>query len=701
MALNDILGTAVSGLAAAQAGLRAVSNNIANVGVAGYARERVTLSTSVLSGQVSGVTVGEPERIADRFLEQTVYRRAGDYGRADVTSSYLDRLQALVGQPGSSSGLPARLDAITASATAMTGSQSSTQTSAVFTGNVADALASMQQTTHDVDGLRADVESEVGYSVDKINTLLKRINDLNGTVSQATGQGRSSSGAADQRMNAIEELSGLLSVNVRDQPDGRVFIETTSGQMLLDSRLRQLDYPNSGNGTGSAQTTYPDISIRFTNKDGSMGALTGEKLDSAAVGGKLGGLLDLRDRALPAFSEQLGTVFRGLSEALNSVSNAGTTVPAPASLTGRQTGLVAGDRLGFTGKATFAVTKSDGTLLAKTEVDFDALGSTATVGDMINAINTGLGGSATASFSGGVLSFSAAGAGNGVVIAQSATAPSQRAGVGVSQYFGMNDIITSDSSTLVPTGFNASDPHGFTTGQSAQVVLRDASGLALTSYTLQPTTGGTVGDIVNQLNSSPLGNFGNFSLDSRGRMRFDPASGMSGAAISIAADSTDRYGSGRTFSSLSGLSGINSGLDVAKVRADIAANPSQLPLAHMDSTAALNTKVLGAGDISGATAFVNKLAGTLDMGKDGLTTVSRLSTQLLGNAGLEASQAKGRLDDAGARKDDAVNRRDSFSGVNIDEELSQMVVLQNSYSASARVMTTATQMYDTLLQMVR
>ena len=59
------------------------------------------------------------------------------------------------------------------------------------------------------------------------------------------------------------------------------------------------------------------------------------------------------------------------------------------------------------------------------------------------------------------------------------------------------------------------------------------------------------------------------------------------------------------------------------------------------------------------------------------------------------------LVDAAARRDDAVNRRDSFSGVNLDEELSQMVVLQNSYSAAARVMTTATKMYDTLLDMVR
>ncbi|UYY78838.1 flagellar hook-associated protein FlgK [Sphingomonas sp. R1] len=701
MALNEILGTAVSGLAAAQAGLRAVSNNIANVGVAGYARERVSLSTSVVNGQVSGVNVGEPERVADRFLEATVYRRAGDYGKTEVTSSYLDRLQALLGEPGASSGLPARLDAITSSATAMTGSQSSAQTKAVFAGNVSDALASMQQTTRDVDGLRADVESEVGYTVDKINSLLQRINDLNSTVTQATAFGRSASGAADQRMNAIEELSSLLSVNVRDQADGRVTIETTSGQMLLDSKLRQLDYPNSGNGTGTSQTTYPEISIRFANKDGTMGALTGEKLDSAAVGGKLGGLLDLRDRALPSFSEQLGTVFSGLSEALNAVSNEGTAVPPPASLTGRQTGLVSTDRLGFTGKATFAVTQSDGTLVAKTEVDFDALGAGATVADMVSAINTGLGGAATASFTNGVLSFTAANSGTGVAIAQSTSSPSARAGVGVSQFFGMNDIIRSDSSSLVPSGFIASDPHGFATGQTAQIVLRDASGLALTSYTLQPTTGGTMGDIVTDLNNSPLSNFGSFSLDTRGRMRFEPASGMSGAVISIAADSTDRLGSGRTFSSLSGLSGLNSGLDVAKVRNDISANADSIPLARLDTSAAVGTKAVGAGDTRGATGFVNKLAGTLDLGKDGVTTVGRLSTQLLGRAGLEASQAKSRYDDADARKSDAVNRRDSYSGVNIDEELSQMVVLQNSYSAAARVMTTATQMYDTLLQMVQ
>lgn len=698
MSLNHILGSAVSGLAAAQAGLRSVSNNIANVGVAGYARERVNLTTGVVSGQIAGVVVGEPSRVADRFLEANVYRRAGDYGRADVTAGYLDRLQSLLGEPGAPSGLPARLDAISSSAVAMTGSQSSAQTVAVFTSDVQDAIDSMQQLQTDVTGLRGDVESEVGYSVDKINSLLERIHDLNGTVATATGLGKNVGGAADQRMNAIEELSSLISVNVREQPDGRVSIETANGAVLLDKKLRQLSYPHTE--FGASQPTYPNIEIRFAEDSGAMGAATGEKLDSAAVGGKLGGLLDLRDRALPAFSEQMGVLFSGLSEALNAVSNAGSTVPPPASLDGRQTGLIGSDRLGFTGAATFAVTKADGTLVAKTSVDFGAMPAGATIDDMVAAINAGLGGAATASFTDGKLSIAATGAGNGVVVAQNEANPSARAGIGVSQFFGLNDMVRSDTSPLVPSGFTTGDAHGFATGETAQIVLRDVTGRALTSYTLTPTAGETVGDLVSELNASPLGDFGDFTLDDRGRMRFEPTGSLAGAVLSVPSDSTDRYGSGMGFTAMLGLTGASSGLGSAQVRPEVLASPGKLPLARFQETAAVGAKALGAGDTRGATAFVEKLGGAIDLGKDGVTTLERFSGQLLGRTGLEASQAEDNLLDAAARRDDAVNRRDSFSGVNIDEELAQMVVLQNSYSAAARVISTASEMYDTLLNMV-
>lgn len=699
--LNDILGSAASGLAAAQAGLRTVSNNIANVGVSGYARQSVSLSTTVAGGNVTGVAVGEPSRVADRFLEATVYTRSGDYGRATVQSDYLDRLQSLLGTPGSTSGLSSQLDAISSAAVAMTGSQSSTQTVAAFTAQVQDTIGSMQQLNSDVAGLRSDVESEVGYSVDKINSLLSRIHDLNDAVAQQTALGRTTSGVADQRMSAIEELSGLMQVTVRDQPDGRVTIETGSGQTLLDKKLRQISYPNGGSGQGVDQPTYPTMELRFVNADGSPGAATGEKIDSSAVGGKLGGLLDLRDNTLPAFSDKLGTLFSGLSEALNSVSNAGSTVPPPNSLDGRDTGLVASDRLGFTGAATFAVTQSDGALVAKTKIDFSALGSGATVQDAVDAINAGLGGAGTASFADGKLTITAANSSNGVVVAQDANSPSDRAGVGFSQYFGLNDMVRSDSSTLVPSGLTASDPHGFGAGETAQLVLRDSTGRSLASYTLTGSTGSTVGDLVNELNASPLAKFGSFALDDRGRMQFTAVPGIGGTSLTIPSDSTDRFGTGRSFSQLMGLTGASSGLSAAQVTPSVLNDPSKLPLAQFQDDAAVGSKALGSGDTRGATAFVDKLAGSLDLGKDGVTTLERFTSNFLGKTGLDASQASEKLSDATARRDDAVNRRDSFSGVNIDEELSNMVVLQNSYSAAARVMTTASQMYDTLLDAIR
>lgn len=698
MSLSNILGSAVSGLAASQAGIKSVSNNIANISTPGYARERVSLSTGVTQGRINGVVIGEPTRIADRFLEQTVYLRAGDMGRAEVTANYMERLQSFLGAPGAESGLPARLDAISASAIALTSGQSSPQKASNFIAEVQDAIGSIRQLDDDIQVLRGDVESEVGYSIEAVNVLLERIHTLNATVAQLRGLGRTAGGAEDQRMSALEELSGLMKVSIREQPDGRVNIDTANGAVLLDGRLRQLSYPSPGDGV--AQPTYPVIDIRFTNDAGEPTTATGEKLESSAIGGKLGGLLDLRDRALPEFSDQLGSLFGGLAETINAVANSGTSYPPPNRLDGRPTGLIGSDRLGFTGQATFAVTDKSGTLVASTTVDFDALGPLATLDDAVAAINGGLGGNATVALQDGRLSFVAASGNNGVAVAQG-DPPSARAGNGFSHYFGLNDVIRSDSATLVAPGFVASDPHGFAAGQSTQLVLRDATGRSLATTTLTGSVGPTFGDLVTELGQSPLAAFGTFAMDDRGRMTFTPSPGASGAVLSIPSDSTDRFGTGVSFTALSGLTGSASGLGGAGVRADILASADRLPLSRLRTDAAVGEFALGGGDTRVAGAFVEALGKPMDFGKAGSATIERFSSLLMGRAGTQAARAQDALVDAAARRDDAINRRDSFSGVNLDEELSQMVVLQNSYSAAARVMTTATQMYDTLLDMVR
>lgn len=698
MSLSDILGAAVSGLAASQAALRTVSNNIANVGTPGYARETTTLSAGVTAGAVTGVITGEPQRVADQFLEANAFRRASDVGRADVESNYQGQLQGLLGAPGAASGLPALLDAVSTSAIAISASPAAVQTAGAFIGNVKDTISSLQQLSSGVDGLQANADSEVTASVDQVNGLLTQIHDLNDTVAQQTALGNLPAGALDQRQTALDTLSGLIKVTIRNQPDGRVSIDTASGATLLDKQVRQLSYASGS--TGVAQASYPPIDIRFANADGSPGALTGTQLDAASAGGKLGGLLDLRDKVLPTFSAKLGVVFSGVARTLNAAANASTSVPVPAQLNGRPTGLTASDRLGFSGSASFSVVASGGALVANTTVDFSSLGAAATVNDAVAAINAGLAGAGTASFTGGKLVLTAAGAGNGIAVTQDASTPSDRAGSGFSQYFGLNDIIQSSASALVPSGLVASDPSGFGPGQSANIVLRDASGRTLAAHALTGSVGPTIGDLVTELNASPIGGFGSFVLDASGRVAFTANPGVAGSAVSVTSDSTDRFGTGRSFSSLAGLSGADSGLVTAQVRPDIEANAALLPLAKVETSVAVGAQAVGGNDLRGALGYSDQLAGTVDFGSDGKVSTASIAQSLIGNAGASSAQATASLTDATARRDDAVSRRDSYSGVNIDEELSQMVVLQNSYSASARVITTASAMFDTLLAMV-
>jgi flagellar hook-associated protein FlgK len=46
----------------------------------------------------------------------------------------------------------------------------------------------------------------------------------------------------------------------------------------------------------------------------------------------------------------------------------------------------------------------------------------------------------------------------------------------------------------------------------------------------------------------------------------------------------------------------------------------------------------------------------------------------------------------------SVQLRENIAGVNLDEEAADLIRLQQAYQASARVMQTATTMFDTLLQ---
>lgn len=83
-----------------------------------------------------------------------------------------------------------------------------------------------------------------------------------------------------------------------------------------------------------------------------------------------------------------------------------------------------------------------------------------------------------------------------------------------------------------------------------------------------------------------------------------------------------------------------------------------------------------------------------------LNTFTGYAGQVIGSAATNAATARTNKQTADALMEGFTENASAISGVNLDVELANTVIYQNAYSASARVITVANELFDTLLQSV-
>ena len=140
---------------------------------------------------------------------------------------------------------------------------------------------------------------------------------------------------------------------------------------------------------------------------------------------------------------------------------------------------------------------------------------------------------------------------------------------------------------------------------------------------------------------------------------------------------------------------------VIKVRDDIQADPSLISRGALQQDALLNWYV-GAGDSRVVTALAAKLNSSVNFAATGdLPASSTNFADYAANIVSQNSSAAAQVDDEHSFTQSMMQQiQDRFStqsGVNTDEELSNLIVLQNAYAASGRIVSVVSQMYDVLM----
>jgi flagellar hook-associated protein 1 len=437
VSINSASFIAYSALMATQVRMSVASSNIANADTVGYSEETANQASAVSGGAGAGVTITGISSNVDKLLMKSLVGAASDVGSANSLNNYLDQLQQLYGTPGSSTTSGTSLGNTLASLETAISSLASHPSDASLQANAVQALqavaSQLNQTSSGIQTLRGNADQDIGSAVDNVNQQLQLIGSLNSQIAQATAAGQPTATMEDQRNTALQSVAGAMNISYFTAPNGSVQVYTASGQALVDNAVHPVSYTPAG--SVSQSTTYS-----ATPPSGFGGIMVnGVDITSQITSGSIGALVNLRDTVLPGAQSQLDQLATQLQSSLNAVHNAGTSLPAPTTLTGTAS-VTASTPVSppATGTVRIAVTDSQGNLVSYADLD---LTKDATVSDLVNDINKNVPGVTASLNANGNLVISSNNSADGVAINEM-TSSVGSSGQGFSDYFGLNDLVT-------------------------------------------------------------------------------------------------------------------------------------------------------------------------------------------------------------------------------------------------------------------
>ena len=271
----------------------------------------------------------------------------------------------------------------------------------------------------------------------------------------------------------------------------------------------------------------------------------------------------------------------------------------------------------------------------------------------------------------------------------------------------MNKVLNTGSSLPPQTTLTGSES-GLTaaTPFSATGVVRIANVTnagVLQGYTDVDLSAATnIGDLLTTLNATP--NI-NASLNAQGQLVI--SSTLAGTGIAMNEMNSNVGGQG--FSDSFGMQDLFIGNGAETIRISDAMNttPNILPTGVLSSGAiAVGDNVIARGDGSVSKAMASLINTNVNFGAAGdfaaqSNSLNRYAQAFMSTAATKAMLAEDRFETANMTYTQTKSALENKSGVNVDEETTKMLELENQYQAAARVITTIRDLFDELVNAVR
>lgn len=638
----DLLNIARTGVLASQSQLGVTSNNIANANTAGYHRQVATQSTleSQRFGNSfygTGTYVDDVKRIYNDYAAREL--RIGQTTLSGAEASYgkLSELDQLFSQIGKM--VPQSLNSL------FTGLNSLADLPADL-GIRSSTLNDAKQLANSLNQMQSSLNGQLTQTNDQITGMTKRINEISKELANLNLELMKSPNQdailLDKQDALVQELSQYAQVNVIPQDNGVKSIMLGGSVMLVSGEIAMTMDTKTGN-------PFPN-ELQLMSSIGSQSV----SADPSKLGGQLGALFEYRDQTLIPASHELDQLALGIADNFNKMQQQGLDLNGqvganifrdindPLMSLGR-----VGGYSNNTGNATLGVNIDDTSLLT--------------------------GGSYELSFT-APASYELRDTETGVITPLTLNGSTLEGGAGFSINIKAGAMASGDRFAIRPT---AGAANGIT------VEMTDPKGIAAASpkITADAANSGNTQVKLTQITNRSAANFP-----------------ITGSELTIQLDTTAIPPTYEAFDA----SGTSLGAAAPYTPPSISAFGFTF---EVDSTAAASNDrftfnlAFAEGDNSNAVAMA-KLSESKVM-NGGKSTLADVFENTKIDIGSKTKAAEVRVGSAEAIYQQAYARVESESGVNLDEEAANLMRFQQAYQASARIMTTAQQIFDTLLTSVR
>ena len=717
--LTLALRTAQSGLLTAQATPDKVANNIANVNTPGYSRKIANSEQRVLAGVGAGVQLGTVVRKIDEGLLKSLRLSLSDFNKLEIQSDYFDRTQELFRAPEDDDSLSLYIANLNEALEALAISPDKTleQSEVVRWGR--EITLKLNDMSSTIQELRRQADTEISEIVTLINQKVANIGDLNDKIVRNAAVNVDTTDLRDQRDAAVDKLSELVDIRYFFRGDVIVFI--SGGRTLVDSIPATLTHTSASSVTATTTHAEGDIAGIYVGKAIALNDITNE-----VRSGKLKGLVDVRDQVLTDLQSQLDELSAELRDAFNQVHNRGFAFPGQQSTTGTRnfvTPATSTVTFGGTSDTRIVLMDASGDQIANTTVrSSDILnGASGTINALAAATQTWIRANsaattATVAVTDGKLAINLNSTAVNIAFRDEATAntlgatqqdatinfdvnadgTSDETVSGFANFFGLNDFFTDGltdnvhESNLITGTFSAS---------VATLTFTDSTG---SLGTLAISAGDSLKTIATNITNNVTNVVATVVPDGSGsRLRISHSTGKN-LEITQAAGNTLLAELGQPKGDVRVASALG-------VRSDISTTPGRISrgAAQWD----VNIGVAGqyfasAGDdtIIKALAQTATSSNAFDQA-GGLANLTirfdEYAAAIIGRASSLASENQVERD----FNDDLTNnlqlKSDNVRGVNLDEEMANLILLEQSFAASARVIAIVQAMFDALDRALR